>query len=452
MGRLYARPGTPHAALAGALAWLWRLPPAATEPEPGAVGLGGPEDATELAGLVAHERLAGAALLAWGEGPPDGPLPARTRITTHARVDGALVHGDFTVFPDDFGRAAVRSNVGVHAVRDGGLLVLGTDTGDWGNLAFHWVLPALADFIGQRLGRTLALLPPIGCMRMDDAPGTAELQLAGLAKSDGRERRRIQGIVRTLRRTGSTLVVAVAARALAEGKSAPIEQIWPEGIEALAEGVRAGVLEPACHGLLHLDEAAHAEGRVDPREFLNVSREEAGRMLDHATEWMTVTLARPRSFIAPAWGYSEGALAAAAERGLPTWLWAEPGPLLEGLRLRETLEDGLPGLYRLDYAPLEKMAAVGVPPTVVFHGRLLDGRVERLREARDFGSLARLVPRRDLERIAALRGVRWVGAEELVDRLTAHVAIEPAEDGPVVPDGVEAVLMHPDGRREEVAA
>jgi hypothetical protein len=451
MARLHAKRDTPYAGLADALAWLWRLPATTPEPEPGAVGLGGAAEAEELAAAVTEGRLAGAVVFAWGESPPEGPLPARARITAPARFDGTVVHGDFTLF-DGGGLGAVRSNIGVHAVRDGGVLIVGADTGDWGNLAFFWMLPALADFVSERLERTLALLPPVGVLRMDDAPGTAELQLAGVAKNDGRERRRIEGIVRTLKRTGSTLVVAVAARALAEGKSAPIEQIWPEGIEALAEGVRSGVLEPACHGLLHLDEAAHAEGRVDPREFLNVSEEEAGRMLDHATEWMTVTLARPRTFIAPAWGYSEGALAAAEARGLPTWQWPEPGPLLEGLRLRETLEDGLPGLHGLDYSPLAALAAAGLPPTVVFHGRLLDGRVERLREARDLGSLARLLPRRDLDRIAGIPGVRWVGAAELIERLTAHAAIEANEDGPAVPDGVEAVLLHPDGRREALAA
>ena len=175
-------------------------------------------------------------------------------------------------------------------------------------------------------------------------------------------------------------------------------------------------------------------------------------MLDEATAWMTPRLGRPHSFIAPAWGYSDGALEAAAERGLPTWTPPEPAPLLDGVLVRETLHDGLPGLHGLDYSPLAELAASGVPPTVVFHGRLLDGRVERLRAAGEFRTLARLGARRDLERIAALRGVRWVGAAELVERLRAHDSIEPGEDGPLIPDGVEAVVLHPDGRREALAA
>ena len=450
MGRLYARPGTSYAALADALTWLWRLPSPARRPEPGAVAIGGAEDAGELAAAVEAGALAGAAVLVAGAGDAEGALPARRLVAGAVHFERSWVDGVFTVL--DGGLPVVRSRAGAHAVRDGAMLFVGSEPGNWGDLAYFWVHGTLADFVGERLERPLALLPPIGCLRLDDAPGTAELQVTGVAKDDDRERRRIEGIVRSLERTGSKLVVAVVARALRDGRPAPIEEVWPAGVKAIQDGVRAGVLEPACHGLLHLDEAAYAEGRVEAREFLSVTQAQAGRMLDEATAWMAMALGKPRSFIAPAWGYSEGALEAAAERGLPTWTPPEPAPLIDGVLVRETLHDGLPGLHGLDYSPLVELAAAGVPPTVVFHGRLLDGRVQRLRAAGDYQSLARLGPRRDLERIAALRGVRWVGGAELVDRLRAHASIEPGEDGPVIPDGVETVVLHPDGRREALAA
>jgi hypothetical protein len=120
-----------------------------------------------------------------------------------------------------------------------------------------------------------------------------------------------------------------------------------------------------------------------------------------------------------------------------------PGGLIDGWLVRETLHDGLPGLEGMDYAPLRELAGAGMPPTVVFHGRLLDGRLEDLRAKRDFPSIARLLRRRDLERIAALDGVTWVGAEEFVRALRAHEAIEPAEDGPRVPGGHDARLLQP---------
>ncbi|HEX8082725.1 MAG TPA: hypothetical protein VF529_00445 [Solirubrobacteraceae bacterium] len=321
------------------------------------------------------------------------------------------------------------------------MLLAPADPSRWGDLSVAWLLLALADFLPDVLGRPLVALPPVGCLRLDDSPGTAELQLRGLAKPDARELKRIRIMVRALERSGSVLVAAVAARALRDDRIVPIEEVWPRSFALIADSVERGLMEPACHGLLHLDPHEHAAGRIAPKEFLRLTKEEAGARLDEALAWMRGTLGPARSFIAPAWGYSDGALAAAAERALVTWMPPHLGPLLDGHLLRETLHDGVPGLQGLDYAPLERLAALGVPPTVVFHGRLLDDRLPRLREARDVLSLARLSRRRDLERIAALRGVKWVGAEELANRLRAHAAIEVEGDRVDAPEGTEFVLL-----------
>lgn len=50
----------------------------------------------------------------------------------------------------------------------------------------------------------------------------------------------------------------------------------------------------------------------------------------------------------------------------------------------------------------------------------MDQRIPRLPGARNLPSLARLAFRRDLLRLAALDGIRWVGAGEMVDALAAH--------------------------------
>jgi len=163
---------------------------------------------------------------------------------------------------------------------------------------------------------------------------------------------------------------------------------------------------------------------------------------------MRAHLGAPASFVAPAWGYSAGALAAAAERALPTWLPPEPAALLEGCRLRETVHDGLPGLFRLDYGPLRVLSVCGLPPTVVLHGGLVDDRLEALRSPRDLPALARLALRRDLQRLPRLRGIRWVGAAELVKRLRAHAAIEWRGNELAMPAGAEAVLVTASGRRK----
>jgi hypothetical protein len=88
--------------------------------------------------------------------------------------------------------------------------------------------------------------------------------------------------------------------------------------------------------------------------------------------------------------------------------------------LRETLIDGPPGLHHLDYGPLAALARLGLPPTIVMHGALLDNRVDSLRRPRDLFALARLAARRDIVRLPAVPGLRWIGAGEYARLVRAH--------------------------------
>lgn len=397
---------------------MWRLGPRLDEPAPTAVGVGTAQDAPALASLTAAGRLSGAVILAPGEGSEGGVLPARHVRAGTARFGDARVTARFTVF--DRGAAVIRSELGLHAVREGNVLMLGAGPELWGRLDAFWALEAIAAFLAARLERPLVLLPAIGCVRLDDFPGTAELQLLGAAPSDARQRTRAATMQRWLERSRARLVIAVAARALRGEEEVPLHEVWPAAVARTAEAVRQGVFEPACHGLLHLDTRALAQHHVDPREFARLDALEAGRRLDLAVAWLEEHVGTPRSFIAPAWSYGPGALPAARARGLPAWLPPEPGPLLSEGVVHETLATGLPGLHRLDYAPLRRLAAIGVPPTVVFHGRLLDDRLPRLRATRDLAGAARLTRSPDLPRIVALDGVRWVGAADLIDALERH--------------------------------
>lgn len=444
-GVIYIPARSPAAGFGSAVAWLWRLGPVRDRPHAGAVGLGTAQDAGELAELVRAGRLASAVVLA-GEPGERVEWVAERRVRQGVAAFGPLrVRGEFVIF--EAGDAVVRSTLGVHAIGQPGLLALAVDAGGgWGRLEGHWVLPALRDFLVEALERPLVLLPPVGCLRLDDVPGTAEHQLQGRAKGDSRQRRRIARLTRSLRRAGARLVVAVPARALDAGRPVAIDVVWPRSVDALREGVEGGTLEPANHGLLHLDERALAEGRIEPREFAALDEREAGERLDAATAWLGERMGTPKSFIAPAWGYSAGARRAAAARGITSWLPPRPGPLIEGNELFETLENGLPGLVRLDYGVLALLAWTGLPPTAVFHGGLVDDRLLELRLPRDLPTLARLTIRRDLPRIARLGPIAWVGAEELVARLRAHDAIEIDGTRFRAPPGTEAVLVDRQGR------
>ncbi len=414
---------TPHSAIgpfAEALGWLWRLS-VRHEPARGAVGLGTIEDAAELDALVRAGELRGAAVFGGRPGPDIGPVPGRQRFVGVAEFGaGVSARGSFTVLHGP-GEPVASSNFGAHALRDGDRLTLGCDpVSSWGTVQDFWMYAPLRRFLEDLLGNSLTRLPAIGLLRYDDVPGTAAQQLKGEDKPDKEVVRRIRRLAEVCREADATLNVAVTARAFAGGEAVPLDAVWPASTEALAEGIREGVFEQIAHGYMHLAPGSTAES-VEPREFGALDREEAGRRITAALDWASTALwARPASFVAPNWSYSEGALAALADLGLPAILPCVPGPLVDGPNVRESLVSTVDGLNGLDYGPLSALAAEGIPPHIAIHGGLIDSRFNGLSFPGDAIPLARLAVRRDLFRLPAVPGIRWVGASELIEALTAH--------------------------------
>ncbi len=451
MSGLHCDRDSPVRSFAEAVGWLWRLPVSDTA-APGLVGLGGVDEAGRLEELRDRGELADTIVFAGDSGPALGGVPARRRVEGVARfARGAALSGAFTVFEE--GVPVVRTRRGAHAVRCRPGLAIGFDpVAQWGRLGLFWVLGAVADALVAALDRPLIQLPPVGCIRFDDLPGTAQQQLNGDAKPDAKVLGRIEGLHRTYERAGAKLSVAVVANALDdEQEPVPMDTVWPQSTAALGAAVRAGVFEPVLHGWIHFDannEEWEGPGDVEPREFLRLPYEEAGRRLDEAMAWQREHLGQPPTFVAPAWGYSEGTAKAAAERGLPAWRRAAPEPLLVDGNPRETLigAGGPGGVHRLDYGALARLAAVGLPPTPVLHGGLLDDRLTA-RLVRDAFGYARLMLKRDAERLPFVEGVDWISAGDLVDRLAAHGRSEYRDGEVVLPDGTEAVVIDRDGRR-----
>jgi hypothetical protein len=443
-GCLFARAGSPAAGAAEALAWLWRLGPVLDDASPSAVGVGTVEEAPDLQPLVDSGGLRGLVLFAPKPGPRNGPVPARRRARGIARFGpGVSLVAELTVFEE--GEPASRSSAGAHAVRGGRTLALAADpVSAWSELRSFWSLDALAAFLAEILERPLVMLPPVGCVRLDDVPGTAQHQVEGTDRPDGRQRRRVEALRRAYAAAGARLNVAVPARGLEDGEQVPLEGVWPRSVAALAAGVGEGAFEPVCHGYLHLDPDELAAGRVEYREFRSLDEAEAGRRLDEALAWQEAVLGRrTATFVAPAWSYSPGALSAAAARGLPAWQRPALGPLLTGGVVRETVHSGLRGLHGLDYGPLAALAAHGLPPTAVLHGGLFDLRVSQLRERRDVASFTRLALRRDIVRLPRMTAVRWIGAGTLVRLLEAHETVEVRGADVHLGEAREAMLWRP---------
>ena len=419
-GALYASGGTPTTELARGFAWLWKLGPLRSEPDPSAVGFGGVEDAAELSRLVGAGELAGAVVTAPGAGAVEGIVPERNRVVGVPEFEGGTrVEGEFTLFAG--GDPAVRSSLGIHAVLVGDVLVLGYDPDtERGRLDAFWIYEAVAEYLETRIDRPLRMLPAIGCLRLDDTPATALHQMQGRASTDKRQARRLRRLAKRLKRNSAVLSLAVVAQALdEEGRRVPMDEAYPDSIKAIQEGIGTGAYEPICHGLLHLDPDAHERGEPQYMEFRDLDPVRAVDHLERALEWQTRVLAKPRSFCAPAWSYGDTVDGEAAKHGLVRWYRARPGPLLEDGRIHESLIGELQGLHKFDYSPLQRLARLGIPPIVAMHGYTLDGRIQNLQANRDVISLAQLFFWRDISRLMALEGIDWVASSELIDALEA---------------------------------
>ena len=303
------------------------------------VALGDAGEAAELSARVSAGEAAGAIVLAPAPGPELGPLPARRRVAGVARfAPRARVFDEHTVFAG--GRPVVRTRVGTHATLIGErVLAVGADlVGRWGRLGAYWALGPIGDFLVELTGRPLLKLAPAGCLRLDDAPGTAQMQLEGRAKDDRAATRRLQGSERDLPQARRAAQRRGRRARPRRRRAGPARAGVAGGDRGAAKRGRGGRLRTGLSRLAALRPHAPRPRRRSSRaSSCALDEAEAGRRIDARSLAGETLGARARTFVAPAWGYSDGALAAAARRSLPAWHRAAPEPLLVDGNPRETL-------------------------------------------------------------------------------------------------------------------
>ena len=196
---LYVAPDSAARAFTEAIAWLWRLGPVQLEPSGRAMGFGAAGEAGTLGRLIARGQLAGGVVFAASE-TGDRPLRPGSRVAEGiADFPDGRAKGAFTVFRE--GRPVLRSGLGAHAVEQDGVLYLGASPGDWGTVSAYWLFGVIAEMLQRTLARPLIMLPPLGCIRLDDVPGTGLQQLLGRDHPDSTMARRIRGLTRRYART-----------------------------------------------------------------------------------------------------------------------------------------------------------------------------------------------------------------------------------------------------------
>lgn len=165
-----------------------------------------------------------------------------------------------------------------------------------------------------------------------------------------------------------------------------------------------GGVEMFLHGYFHRDPSRH-EGSADrlrarfmtagEGEFLGLSREDASARIAHGRALVEDVIGRPvDGFVAPAWLYGEGALAALAGTDIPLaedhWrVWSPPtgarlasGPVITwASRTRARLASSLLAAAALRRAPLEVLR-IGVHPPDCRHPALVRSIEKTFRTAR----------------------------------------------------------------------
>ena len=152
-------------------------------------------------------------------------------------------------------------------------------------------------------------------------------------------------------------------------------------------------VEMFLHGYFHRDQSRHggAADRLRARfmtagegEFLGLSREDASARIAEGRALLEDVIGRPvDGFVAPAWLYGEGALAALADSGIPLaedhWrVWSPPtgarlasGPVITwASRTRARLASSLLAAAALRRAPLDVLR-IGVHPPDCRHPALV---------------------------------------------------------------------------------
>ena len=194
----------------------------------------------------------------------------------------------------------------------------------------------------------------------------------------------------------------------------PLDQVWPDSIAALRRGRHPG---GGGGGLPRPSPPRHRAARARRGRVQGVrpSRRGGGGPPDRrrARGGRSRRSEGLRTFVAPGLGLQRGRPGRGRRAGaFPASPAASRGELYSPGLISETLKGGL-GISGLDYGPLPRLAALGLPPTLVLHGTMIDARTGRSASRKDLPTALRLYLRRDLSRLPAVSGLQWVGAAGL---------------------------------------
>ena len=150
---------------------------------------------------------------------------------------------------------------------------------------------------------------PIAAIRLDDLPVTAENLRANppTKKLDRTRCKILKRLRRFARRRAMKFTLMYSSHFPGKnGILVPISSVMPRSIRQMQLAIKQQVFEFGSHGMVHLRSWSDLSA-ADPREFSDLDTEQTIKHLESADgEIIQLFGKRPRSFVAPAWGYRPG--------------------------------------------------------------------------------------------------------------------------------------------------
>jgi len=184
-------------------------------------------------------------------------------------------------------------------------LLIGADPWQFGHPSVPMLYNVLANWLVRDGRIKLRKFVPVAAIRLDDLPATAEnLRANPVTKKLDRSRCKILKKLRRFARRRNIKFTLMYSSHFTKNKSfVPISTVTPRSIRQIQLGIKQRVFELGSHGMVHLRDCSDLS-TGDPREFSDLDAEATVKHLETSeNEIVRLFGDRPRSFVAPAWGY-----------------------------------------------------------------------------------------------------------------------------------------------------
>ena len=161
------------------------------------------------------------------------------------------------------------------------------------------VYKLLSNWLHHELGLKHRILKPFAIIRLDDLPTTAEelISRPPSPELDRKRRKTIRSLRNFGKREGTPFTIMYSSHYYTpDGNCKDISSAMPRSISEIQLGVKEGIFEVGCHGMVHLRNGMSDSAALDPQEFVDLDEKQtAAHLKACADEIYRLFDSRPQS-------------------------------------------------------------------------------------------------------------------------------------------------------------